>query len=316
MDATRLLGQCRALQTTRQRTLLTALLGAGTLALLALIGVQMWLAYPPVRYVALTLAALALAVSMLLVRGDRVRAATAVLLWGVAAAVSAQSLVAGGLHNPGLFAYPALVVVTGGMLGLAQARAQLTLMLAVVLALALPWGADAHWGWQPVEPSPPVMRALVLAVFLMLSFAGLRVFMRSHLRNVQAIEALNAGLNDSIDRLRERETELLRARQQLEALNQVLDRRVQERSSALNQALERLQAAEARHVEWVQALSTPLSTVRVCASTLEASSHDLMALLNRPGSLRRSELTQLAQRCLENAELAQRSLNRVSDLLR
>jgi ABC-type multidrug transport system fused ATPase/permease subunit len=321
LDALQLLGQCRALQTTRLRQLLMALLGLGVLALLGLVAMQAWLGYPPVRYVALTLASLALMASMWLVRGDRLRAASAALLWGVAAAVSAQSLVAGGLHNPGLFAYPALVVVTGGMLGLSQARAMLVLMLLVVAVLAAP-GGTAPWGWQPVEPSPPLLRACVLAVFLVLSFVGLRLFMRSHQRDVQAIEALNRKLGDSIDLLRQREAELQRMRQDHEALNQVLNRRLRERSSEVEAAVQRstqlegqLRALEARLADQVLALSSPLSTAKVCASTLEACSHDLLALLQRPAGLRRSELALLAQRCLDSAGLAQRSLDRASTLL-
>ena len=330
LDASALLSSCRALQTTRLRLLLMALLSLGAVALLAFIAMQVLLGYPAVRFVALALATLVLLVSLLLVRNDKVQAATGVLMWGVAAAVSAQSMVAGGLHNPGLFAFPAVLAVTGGMLGMRQARWMLGAMLLVLVLLAGPvaLGSGEPWGWQPVAPSPPAMRALVLGVFLVLMYVGQRAFMRSHLRDVRAIEALNKGLNETIAQLRDRESALLRAQQEVEAFNQVLDRRVQERTAELATALRRMEGMQQELVQvekmaalgslvagMAHELNTPIGTALICSSTLEANAHDLLALLQRPGALRRVDMVQLAQRGLANAELAQRSLHRAAGLV-
>lgn len=323
-----LLGRSRALQAGRQRRLVRTLLFVGLLALtclgLALLGLQM----APLRFVGVLVASGALGLVLLALRAKRLVLASVLMVWGITAAVGVQAWVAGGLEVPGLFLLPALLMLSAGLLGQGPTLALLVTMLALVLALGLPWVGAMPGGMEPLGPMPSGYRAVVMAFLLVLTYIGLQVFVRTHRRDVNAIQALNERLSSAFDELKLRQEALLAAQHEVEAFNQVLERRVQARTAELSSSLEQLKETQRELVqaEKMAALGSlvagvahelhrPLQQGLSGVSTAQSVAASVQARLRSGQTFRKSELEQWVQQCHDNADLALTALQRCQSLV-
>lgn len=150
-------------------------------------------------------------------RGQARRAMT-LFVWGVWAAVTMQGVLRNGVANAALFAYPAMMLLGGWVLG---ARQGLALGLASIgasflIAMAEHYGIiagrriDAHvfWYWFPM--------ALVMATTMI----AMHFILKAHWENVDATRALNKELEQVVATLTAREQALQRSERRFHVISE------------------------------------------------------------------------------------------------
>ena len=310
----------------RLRRVLRIMTGLTSALLLILLALSLFVEHrlPPQRFVAVICLVPTLALGVLLLRLDRLRAATACLAWGAMLSVTAQALTTGGLNNPGLFAFPMLTLLAGSLLGPNHA---LALTLGELAALGLITAARSLNLQPDIPPLPVSTQGLVLAFLVLMTYVALRSFFRSHREDLEVIGALNLELETKVQALNHQGLELQRRDADLSALNLALEQRVAERTQELQTALQGLQAAQQDLVEAeklsamgglvagvAHELNTPIGNALASTSTLSATAQELSQRVAAP-TVRRSELQALAARLKESAELTERSIHRAAHMV-
>lgn len=146
--------------------------------------------------------------AMLLMRNDQVRAAFGMFTWGIWAAVTVPAVLWVNMANPSLFAYPALMVLAGWLLGvrhgyaLCGASILATLLIAVmqhqgVVGLPMTRGPLGHW--------------MALTTVLALSMVVLHRILVNQNQQSQKLQELNRQLMDTVASLTTQEAELRRS---------------------------------------------------------------------------------------------------------
>lgn len=205
MDDDRLLLQrSHAARPLREGLVLRLMLGLGAAAVLLVALVQLGLEYPPQRHIVLIVIAAALVVADVLRRRGQRHAAMQAVVLGLFAAIAAQTLLAGGMSTPALFALPLVLLAADTLLGTRVAGGLLLMMITLLCALALRGEAEL------LPPSGPELRALVLGLVLVLMHVFLRVWERGRARDSLALAALNERLEAALRRERAREAESAR----------------------------------------------------------------------------------------------------------
>jgi signal transduction histidine kinase len=311
---------------TRLRRVVRLMVGltASLLAILLILSALIEHALPPHRFVAVACLIPTVMLGYWFLRQERLRTAAACLAWGAFFSVTAQALTTGGLNNPGLFAFPMLILLAGSLLGPRQAA---WLTVAEVVAIALITLSRSLKLQPDTPPLPAPTHGFVVAFLALMSFLALRYFLRSHQEDLDEIGGLNQELKGSVQALRQQGEELQRADSELRALNQALEQRVSERTQALSTALVNLQTAQQDLVEAeklaamgslvagvAHEMNTPIGNALSSASTLGAAAQELKKCLEA-GTVRRSRLQELAKRMEQAAELTERSLHRAAQMV-
>jgi PAS domain S-box-containing protein len=146
--------------------------------------------------------------ALVLMRSGQVRAAFAVFTWGIWAAITAPAVLWVSIANPSLFAYPALMVLAGWLLGvrhgyaLCGASILATLVIAVmqqqgVVGLPMKRGPIGHW--------------IAMTTVLALSMVVLHRILVNQAQQSQKLQELNRQLMDTVASLTTQEAELRRS---------------------------------------------------------------------------------------------------------
>ncbi|MDT8990353.1 HAMP domain-containing sensor histidine kinase [Curvibacter sp. APW13] len=183
------------------------------LAYLALMLVQ---DSPMRRFIAPAGVVLISALCISLQRRQRPRAAMAVYVWGVWTTIALQAFARGGVHQPALFALPALFMVAGWVLGVRQGVMLALASIALVLVLAV----AEQWQWLDLHVDiSPLNYAVPLVLVLLVSLAVLLFILQVHWKEVQQTESLNQSLEATVAQLRAGEEALHRSEQRFFKLN-------------------------------------------------------------------------------------------------
>ena len=146
------------------------------------------------------------------------RHAMSLFVWGIWAAVTMQGVLRNGVANAALFAYPAMMLLGGWVLG---ARQGLALGLASIgasflIAMAEHYGLimgrriDAHvfWYWFPM--------AIVMAT----TMVAMHFILKAHWQNVNTTRALNQELEQVVATLTAREQALQRSERRFHVISE------------------------------------------------------------------------------------------------
>jgi PAS domain S-box-containing protein len=146
--------------------------------------------------------------ALALMRTGQVRAAFAVFTWGIWAAVTAPAVMWVSIANPSLFAYPALMVLAGWLLGVRQGYALCGASILATLAIAV----MQHQGvvGLPMKRGP-IGHWIALTTVLALSMVVLHRILVNQSQQSQKLHELNRQLMDTVASLTTQEAELRRS---------------------------------------------------------------------------------------------------------
>ena len=136
----------------------------------------------------------------------QVRAAVLLFVWGIWGAVTAQGAVRNGVANAALFAYPALMLLGGWVLGLRQGMLLGAASIGASLLLALAEQA----GWIPERnlDTAPVWYWFPICIVMLASMGAMRFILKIHWEALQKEHALNEELELVVATLTTRELAL------------------------------------------------------------------------------------------------------------
>jgi PAS domain S-box-containing protein len=147
-----------------------------------------------------------------------VRRAMGLFVWGIWVAVTLQGVLRNGVANAGLFAYPAMMLLGGWVLGARQGMALglASIGASFLIAMAEHYGLitgrriDAHvfWYWFPM--------ALVMAT----TMVAMHFILKAHWENVNAMRALNQELEQAVATLTAREQALQRSERRFHVISE------------------------------------------------------------------------------------------------
>lgn len=158
-----------------------------------------------IRAAGSALLSLVAAIVLLLLNKGRAEAAMRVLAFGIWAVVTAMSIVGGGLRAPLAIAYPAIILITGWLLGLRSAIALVILTVLTGFGFAL----GELWGFLPLPPpAPPFLLWTVQAITLVIATVLIGYVLRGHEARFQKVRHLGGALAERVGTLTARENQL------------------------------------------------------------------------------------------------------------
>jgi signal transduction histidine kinase len=249
--------------------------------------------------------------ALVLQQRKRDMAAMMVFVWGAWCAVTLQGFVRNGVGNAALFAYPAMFLLGGWVLGIRQGifLGLASISGSLVLALAEKYG----WilGSIPVDP---IFYWIPMAVVMLASMAAMMFILKAHWDGMERAWQLNTQLQES--------------EHQIKILNEQLEIRVEERTAELTQALDTLHRAQHELVQSeklaslgqlvagvAHELNTPIGNALMTTTAMGDATQQFVIELRDRG-IKRSTLDKFIEQIEEGATLAERSLHRASDLVR
>ena len=143
-----------------------------------------------------------------LLRTNQQRAAFVLFTWGIWAAATLSALLWVNVANPSLFAYPALMVMAGWLLGLGHGVAMGA--ASVLATLGLAW-LQQRGVSGPDLSRTPIEQGMVMAAILAMSMVVLYRVLRSHDRQSRALQQLNQQLRETVSTLTAQQAELRRS---------------------------------------------------------------------------------------------------------
>jgi PAS domain S-box-containing protein len=157
-------------------------------------------------------------VTVLLQKRQRLHAAMAVFVWGIWSAVSIQGVMRNGLANAALFAYPALMLLGGWVLGIRQGF--LIGIASIVATFFLALAEQEGWIVGRRFDSTPMLYWLPMAIVIGASMAAMLFILKVHWEGIKRTALLNAQLQSTVATLSEREMELRRSEQQFQKISE------------------------------------------------------------------------------------------------
>lgn len=222
-----------------------------------------------------------------------------------------------GVRTPIAMAYPLLITMTGWLIGQSAAflMAAATILLASVVFVLESFGVLQVSIWR----GPPSYLITIIVVAVLAGvFAG---FLGEGFRHqLQRVYELSHALRGQIDALRQ-------SQQEVEALNQSLERRVEERTRELEQTLGYLSSAQEElvHAEKMASLgamvagvshelNTPIGNSLTAASALATEVKRLRQALEA-GTLGRTQMNEFLRSSEEISDILVRSCRRSAGLI-
>ncbi len=146
------------------------------------------------------------------------RRAMSLFVWGIWAAVTMQGFLRNGVANAALFAYPAMMLLGGWVLGARQGMALglASIGASFLIAVAEHYGLiagrriDAHvfWYWFP------------MALVMVATMVAMHFILKAHWENVNATRALNQELEQVVTTLTAREQALQRSERRFHVISE------------------------------------------------------------------------------------------------
>jgi signal transduction histidine kinase len=241
---------------------------------------------------------------------ERISRGLSILCWGVWASALGFSLIVAGVRTPFLYALPVVLMTTAWVQGRRAALLMATLTLIDLTALTI----AEYQGWL----LPPIQRRtvdLLITDCAVIAFAA----------------TIAVSLAEAFQRLYREEQEL---GEELRALNETLEQRVEERTEEYEQANRSLQEtvdqlertrAELVHSEKLSALgsmvagvshelNTPLGNAKLSVSTLRDRMQEISNSY-RANALSRNQIVDFFVDGREVVNLANRAIERAIDLV-
>lgn len=146
--------------------------------------------------------------SLGLLRAGHDRAAFVFFTWGIWAAATTPALLWMNVGNATLFAYPALMVLAGWLLGYGHGYA--LCVASIVATLGIGWLQHLGVAGIPVRRTP-LEHAAAIALILGMSMVVLHRVMRNHDRQSHTLQQLNQQLRETVASLTAQQAELRRS---------------------------------------------------------------------------------------------------------
>jgi signal transduction histidine kinase len=215
-----------------------------------------------------------------------------------------------GVHSANHLLYPLVAAFAGWALG---KRWLWAIMAATAFFMALLGAGEVAGLYQPTPRAGPILVATI-GISTMIGTAFLT-------------NAVFADFASTRNRLTAQNTELLQREQEIQNLNQSLEERVQQRTTELQEAMERLRQsqeglARAERLAALGALvagvshelNTPIGNSITAASTIEEHARSLHDQV-QANALRKSQLLVLSEQLQLGSHLVLRNLERAAELI-
>jgi PAS domain S-box-containing protein len=148
--------------------------------------------------------------ALLIHRAGRTRTAFLIFVWGAWAAVALQAFLRAGVVNPGLYAYPVLMLLGGWILGVRQGMALGAASIVVTFCVAM---VEEWQLWAPLPPASPIAYWIAVALVLSIGMLTMRHLLQNHWERVSTMNLLNARLQATIADLEAQHDALSRSEQ-------------------------------------------------------------------------------------------------------
>jgi PAS domain S-box-containing protein len=144
--------------------------------------------------------------------------AMTLFVWGIWGAVTVQGVFRNGVGNAALFAYPALMILGGWVLGTRQGL--LVGLASVAASFGLALSEQRGWIAGRTLDAPALMYWLPIGVVIVASMFAMRYVLRIHWDGVNRTQQLNGELEQAVSTLMAREKALQRSEQRFLKVSQ------------------------------------------------------------------------------------------------